>query len=236
MKLVERVRKLPAVNRFHLFGIAGSAVIAACTAVAMAAYTGARGERFSILNHFISELGHVGVSRLALVFNAGLIGAGALYVPFALGLGAMLGGWWAAAGTAAALVAAVSVACVGVFPMNKLAPHIAAAMMFFRSGLVVMLLLGIAIQRQRPDRRVVDRRANIAGVVAVLAYAVFVAWIWRAPDAAGALDPRMLLADRPRVWATAILEWVLMAASVAWFLVIGLCRRRVRRHPAQRVM
>ena len=85
--------------------------------------------------------------------------------------------WWAAGGTAAGLIAAVSVSCVGVFPMNDLRPHIAAALTFFRSGLAAMLLFGIAIQRQRPGRRIIDRRANIAGIAAILCYASFLIWI-----------------------------------------------------------
>jgi hypothetical membrane protein len=226
--LIEEAQRFPPFRRFHLFGIAGSVVVTVSAVAAMLMYTGAQGEHYSVLNHFISELGATGISRLAFVFNAGLVAGGALYVPFALGLGAMLGGWWAAAGTAAGLVAAVSVACVGFFPMDNLQPHIAAAMAFFRSGLATMLLFGIAIQRQPRSRRVIDRRANIAGIAAVLAYAVFLAWIWRSPEASSALDTSML-ANRPRIWTTAILEWALMAASIAWFLVIGLCRRADRR-------
>jgi hypothetical membrane protein len=225
MRWVEELRGYPPLNRFHLFGIAGSCVTAACSITAMLAYVGAQGERFSVLNHFISELGRIGVSRLALLFNGGLVAAGILYVPFALGLGTMLGGWWAAAGTAAGLVSAVSVACVGIFPMNDLPPHIVAAMTFFRSGLATMLLFGIAIQRQRPERTVVDRRANLAGAAALLAYAAFLLWIWARPGGASALDVH-LGADRPAVWAAAVLEWAVMATSIAWFLVVGLCRRR----------
>ena len=167
MKWIERYRERFPLKRFALFGMAGSIVVLACILVPMAAYAGRAGERFSPLNHFISELGEAGVSRLAPVFNAGLVAAGVLYVPFVLGLGAAVGGWWAAAGTLAGLVSAVSVACVGFFPMNNLAPHIAAAMTFFRSGLVTVLLFGVAIQLQRADRRVIDRRANLAGIAAL---------------------------------------------------------------------
>jgi len=225
MRWVEELRGYPPLNRFHLFGIAGSCAATAGTIGAMIPYVGAQGERFSILNHFISELGRVGVSPLAPLFNGGLVVAGILYVPFALGLGTMLGGWWAAAGTVAALVSAVSVAGVGIFPMNDLQPHIMAAMTFFRSGLLTMLLFGVAIHRQKRERTVVDRRANIAGGVALLAYAAFLAWIWERPGGSSGLDASFGT-DRPAVWTAALLEWAVMAASVAWFLVVGLCRKR----------
>lgn len=225
MRWLERLRAFPPCRRFHLFGIAGSLAVVVGTITAMIPYAGAQGEPYSVLNHFISELGHAGVSRLAVVFNAGLIAGGALYVPFVLGLGAMLGGGWATAGTAAGLVAAVSVACVGLFPMNDFQPHIAAAMTFFRSGLAAILLFGVAIQRQPPGRRVIARGANIASLAAVLAYAVFLVWLWWNPVTSSALDMR-LLAARPAFWAAAVLEWAVMAASIAWFLVVALCRRK----------
>jgi hypothetical membrane protein len=226
MKWLERARNYPILRRFHWFGIVGSLVVIFAIAVSMAAYIGTDGERFSPLNHFISELGQVGVSRLAFVFNAGLVVAGVLFVPFSVGLGLALGGWWAAAGAVAGLVSAVAVACVGVFPMNDLPPHYAAAMTFFRAGLATVLLFGVAIQRQRPDRRVVDRRANIAGLAAAAAFAAFLAWIAYRPG--GATDfHEGIIAARPAVWTSAILEWSILATTIAWFFVVGVLRRSV---------
>ncbi len=225
VKSLERVRELPLFKRFHWYGFAGSGLMLACVVVSMVAYVGADGERFSPLNHFISELGHVGVSRFAGVFNTGLVVSGILYLPFSLGLGAVLGGWWAAAGTLAGVVSAVAVAGVGVFPMNDLPPHIAAAMLFFRSGLVAVLLFAVAIQRQRPDRKVIDRRANIAGLATVLAFAVFIAWIETRPGGSTGFQVSAF-SDRPAVWPSAILEWSILATLVAWFIVVGACRRR----------
>ncbi|OHD73665.1 MAG: hypothetical protein A2177_16795 [Spirochaetes bacterium RBG_13_68_11] len=244
MKWVERIREFPPFKRFHVFGMVGSIVVLACVLVPMFAYAGSAGERFSPLNHFISELGERGVSRLSPVFNIGLVAAGALYLPFVLGLGAAVGGWWAAAGTLAGLVSAVSVACVGVFPMNNLAPHIVSAMLFFRSGLVTVLLFGIAIQRQLPDRRAIDRRANVAGIAALLAFAGFIVWIELQPGGSAGFQASAF-AHRPAVWVSAILEWSVLAAIIAWFFVVGAsrraltapsatCRRRSSPSPARR--
>ncbi len=224
MKWVEYIREFPPFKRFHLFGMTGSIVVLACVVIPMIAYVGNAGERFSPLNHFISELGHVGVSRLACVFNAGLVAAGVLYFLFALGLGVEVGGWWAAVGTLAGLVSAVSVACVGVFPMNNLAPHIASAMLFFRSGLVTVLLFGIAIQLQRPDRRVVARRSNIAGIVTLLAFAGFLVWMELQPGGYSDFRPSAFR-NRPAVWVSAILEWSILVTMITWFFTVGACRR-----------
>ena len=225
MKWVDTVREFPPLKRFHWFGLAGSIVVIAGVLVPMGAYVGRAGERFSPVNHFISELGEVGVSRLASVFDIGLAAAGMLYVPFVLGLGAAIRGWWAAAGTLAGLVSAAALSCVGLFPMNNLPPHIAAAMLFFRSGLVTVLLFGVAIQLQRADRRVIDRRSNIAGIAALAAFAVFIAWIELQPGGSAGFHPSVF-AGRPAVWTSAILEWLVLVAVIAWFFVVGACRRK----------
>jgi len=222
LQWIDRARELPPLKRFDLFGLSGSIVVLLAVLVPMAAYVGRAGERYSPLNHFISELGEVGVSSLALVFNAGSIVAGVLYVPFILGLGAAVRGGGAAAGTLAGLVSASALACVGFFPMNDFTPHIAAAVLFFRSGLVTVLLFGIAIQRQRPGRRVIDRRANVASGAAVLAFAVFLAWMGLQPVSASDFQ---IPAARPAVWTGAILEWTILVAMIAWFFVVSACRR-----------
>ena len=51
------------------FGIGGSLLITACMVITGLAYRGRQGEKYSIFNHFISELGEVGVSKAAAVFN-----------------------------------------------------------------------------------------------------------------------------------------------------------------------
>jgi hypothetical membrane protein len=224
MRWIERLRGFPVLRRFHLFGVAGSILMLACVVAPMVAYTGKAGERYSPLNHFISELGEVGVSRLAGVFNIGLVTSGALYLPFALGLGVTLGGFWAAAGTVAGLVSAVALACIGFYPINNLAPHVTAAMLFFRSGLVTVLLFGIGIQLQRPRRHVVDRRANVAGLAALLDFMV---WIELQPGGSADLHGS-LSRGRPQVWASALLEWSILVTMVGWFLTVGVCRRHPR--------
>lgn len=230
MKWVDTVREFPPLKRFHLFGLAGSIAVIVGVVVPIVAYVGRAGERYSPLNHYISELGEVGVSRLASVFNIGLVAGGMLYVPFILGLGAAVRGWWAAAGTMAGLVSAAALACVGVFPMNNLPPHIAAAMLFFRSGLVAVLLFGVAIQLQRPERREVDRMANIAGLAAVLAFAVFLVWMQLQP---GSASDFQVAALRPAVSPGAILEWSILVTMVAWFFVVSACRRNPDRQIAR---
>lgn len=53
-------------------------------------YKGTKGQKYSFLNHFISELGEQGVSRFAWVFNLGMILAGVCIVIASLSFGAAL--------------------------------------------------------------------------------------------------------------------------------------------------
>lgn len=71
----------------HICGFLGSAIIVLGSLITAIPYRGKEGESYSILNHFISELGEVGVSRLAPVFNASLIAGGVVLLIFVLGLG-----------------------------------------------------------------------------------------------------------------------------------------------------
>ena len=76
-----------AFNLFRIPGLCGTVLIGLAILISAVSYRGKRGETFSLLNYFISELGEVGVSRLARVFNYSMIIGGLLLVPYIIGLG-----------------------------------------------------------------------------------------------------------------------------------------------------
>ncbi len=206
------------------FGVAGSSIIIATTFVTALVYRGRKQERFSVLNHFVSELGERGVSRLAPLFNGGLIVGGLTLIPFIIGLGLTLDSVWAKLGLLAGVGAAAGCAAVGVFPMNDLAPHGKAAFTFFRLGLLTVLLFGVAIFAQPPASRVVPLAANIFGALAVLSYAAFLILVTRrsvSHQTVEALNPEAM-AERPRVWLLVILEWAIFFTTHLWFLGVAL--------------
>ncbi len=57
-------------------GLFASAIIVITSVVTAFNYKGKKGESYSPLNHFVSELGEVGVAAYAAVFNTGLIFSG----------------------------------------------------------------------------------------------------------------------------------------------------------------
>ena len=133
------------IHNFCYFGLAGCLVVGLTTLYTSLGYTGKAQERYSPGNHFISELGEIGVSTRARIFNSGLIVGGATLIPFVIGLGLYLQDIWAKLGILAGLWTSIACVCVGLFPMNDISPHIKAAVAYFRGGLVTVLLFNLAI-------------------------------------------------------------------------------------------
>ncbi len=179
------------------FGLAGAALVALGALAAALAYTGPDGESYSLLNHFISELGELGVSPLAWLFNLGLIAGGLLFVPFSLGLGLSLAGWL---------------------------PKVSML-----AGQVTVVLFGLAILFQPKEQVVIDKRANLASLIAAACYASFILYssITPMPDGTNALAASFRT-NRPAVWPLAVLEWSIFFSTILWFAAIALAGRRAQ--------
>ena len=203
---------------------AGTLIILIGVALSAIQYRGRKQERYSLFNHFISELGEVGVSKNARVFNTGMIIGGILYLPLMVCLGLRLNsiaGWL---GTTFGLVAAISATLVGVFSMERLTPHRRAAMTFFRSGLLTVLFFTIAIFTQSGEQRLIPLGLNIIGIIALASYSTFLLTVRNKMDKHEnpnyILDPQQQ-PDRPRVWRSAVLEWGIFFSTLIWFVMAG---------------
>jgi hypothetical protein len=224
---------MTAINWFGLlrwFAVISSGILIACSLYAGLVYRGKAGERYSPFNHFISELGEVGTSCGARVFNGGLMAAGLLLMPFFLGLGTALHSLLGWLGTVSGIACAAACALVGVLPMNNLKPHTLVAVTYFRLGLLTMILLSAALLFQPANTLVLPRWLGAAGLLDVLSYALFLLSFNPKPKDEGAkaeepgkaenpLDPSWQM-DRPRVWRLAVLEWMILAINVLWFLLV----------------
>ncbi len=181
-------------------------------------YRGKRQERYSLLNHFISELGEVGVSKRALIFNSSLFFGGLMLLPFVITLGITFQSILGWLGTVAGVIAVLGVAAVGIFPMNNLKPHGRAAMTFFRGGLVMVIFFGLAILFQPADRIVVPRLANILSILAIAAYGSFLGLLTgpkKEKTDWDNLDPEKK-PERPRFWWVPFLEWMVFFTTIFW--------------------
>jgi hypothetical membrane protein len=206
----------------HIFGFSGTGLIILAVLYPSLVYRGKLGERFSLFNHFISELGELGVSRAARIFNTGLLLAGLVMLPYVVGLGIAFGSLLGWLGTAAGVIAVVGVAAVGVFPMNNIEAHKFAATTYFRAGLVMVFFFGLAIFFQPSGKGLIPQAANLLSLLAFLAYGAFLAWpLIRGEKhtSADSLDPEQE-PKRPRIWALPTLEWLVFFSTIAWLFGI----------------
>lgn len=207
-------------THFEYFGFLGSTVILLAMIIPIPFYSGRSGERYSPFNHFISELGEVGVSKAARIFNVGLFVAGWCFLPYIIGLGLSIGSLWAKLGILAGIWTAVSCILIGVFPMNKMEQHVRAAMAFFRGGLVTVILFTLGIWFQRAGSEIIPRSVNLVGMASILAYSAFIAFGTRPPPGTELTDflQEDFLKERPKIWHVPILEWLVLLSTIAWYL------------------
>jgi hypothetical membrane protein len=211
-------------ENFKLFGLLACMITFAALGIPIPFYTGRSGEKYSPLNHFVSELGEVGVSRAAGFFNGGLIAAGALFIPFMIGLGFSIENAWAKLGMIAGLWTAVWLMLIGIFPMDKLQQHIIAALSFFDGGLATITLFTMGIWLQPAGRENFPRSMVWIGLACILVNIAFIAFNPR-PTADVKVSDYLRpdpLKPRPRIWLMPILEWLVVLLNTLWYLSTAL--------------
>lgn len=195
-------------------GLLGSTIILLGSVVTAIAYTGSKGQPYSPLNHFVSELGELGVSELAPVFNACLNIGGVCFVLFMLGLAVTRTGALRYVYGLTGVVAGVGGALVGTFPMNDLDRHALVALTFFLLGLVTVLLASIDFVRADDPR--FPRWLAIVGGATVLAFAAFL--IMLSGEAGGLAHPD----ERVAIWPLTVFEWLLLVGILVWVFLTAL--------------
>ncbi len=203
-------------------GAAGAGIILAGSLIAALFYRGRLGEAYDPLNHFVSELGEVGISAAAWAFNGGLLIGGVLLVVFLVGLGRRIGCGLGALFGAVGLACGICGTAVGAVPMNDLLPHIFWARSFFNLGLGTMLFFSLIALLGRAG---LPRRLAIPGIVATAAFGAFLAIPQPTASAGGDIlgaVMAMLNAPRPAIWTPAVLEWLAVLSVLGWALSVVL--------------
>lgn len=214
----------------EIWGFVGSGILLAFVLSSRIGYVGTAGESYSFLNHFISELGQVGVSHLAPLFNTGLILGGFVSVVFMVGLGMYIKNTAAKIAMGVGVFSGIACMLVGCFPMNNLHTHTIVATCFFVSGMLTVAIFSVAIARQKEAR--IPRLFSIAGVIVV---GIFIAFLINSHllGLGFAHGPSVLsvISARPHIWWRTILEWGVFIAIVGWMLLMSICIYIMNRKP-----
>ncbi|MDF1537478.1 MAG: DUF998 domain-containing protein [Candidatus Thorarchaeota archaeon] len=202
------IRALIDEKHFPLWGILGSITGIVMILTPMIPYVGTEGESFSIFRHYVSYLGHIGVSEFAWMFNIGMMVTGLIFVPFMIGLGMYLDNVISKIAGLVGVYTSVSIFFVGVFPMNY-PEHGPAAMSFFLSGLVMSVLWTLTILAQKEVR--VPKILSLGGIINIFFFAAFLYWPY---EQVPVLSPPLSLVPT--------LEWGIYFAIVGYLLILAL--------------
>ena len=212
----------------EIWGFVGSGIFLAFVLSSRIGYVGRAGESYSFLNHYISELGEVGVSHLAPLFNTGMILGGFVLIVFMVGLGMYIKNTTARIAMGVGVFSGVACMLVGFFPMNDLHAHSIVATSFFVSGMLMVAIFSVAIARQKEAK--IPKLFSIAGVVVV---GVFIAFLLDSFVMGYGFGhgPLYVIFIRPHIWWRTVLEWGVFFAMIGWVLLISICMYIVNRKP-----
>ncbi|MFW9787035.1 MAG: DUF998 domain-containing protein [Candidatus Thorarchaeota archaeon] len=196
-------------KHFPIWGLVASLVGLVFILTPQLFYTGTEGEAFSMFNHAVSELGELGVSELAWMFNIGLFLAGIVFIPFMVGLGLYINNITSKIAAAGGVFSSISVALVGVYPMNYMYEHTVTALSFFLSGMVMTLLWAIAILVQKEVK--VHKGLSLGGFINMTIFALFLYGPWGSWGG-----------PRPEFSIRITLEWAIYWAIVGYLLILSL--------------
>ncbi len=204
-----------------LFGFVGVGIISLGIMISVLFYEGRTGERYSFLNHFVSELGEQPWSRASGVFNAGLLLGSIFVLLLMISLWPVFNGWFGKLIVVGGIFTSVSGGLVGIFPMNNLEPHIDVAITFFYAGLVVTILFSIyvftGLNRNFP------RWVAVPGVFSFVCFFVFLFLTDPIIPQDGSFESIFFVLDnRPPILETAIFEWAVILSIIIWIFTVSL--------------
>lgn len=198
-------------------GLLGSLIILLGTFVTALKYGHGSETSYSCFNHLISELGEISKSPWAPLFNASIFTGGLCITVFVFRLAKQMGGrcglFFGLFGTLGGL----SGSLVGVFPLNILLPHLVVAMLFFYSSMCSIGLFSVWLLSNSKSR--MDKVIALWGMMAV---ACFLAFLWNIiQNKEQILAVIKNSAQRPDIWWSAILEWLVFIGFQTWTMAVS---------------
>ncbi len=175
-------------------------------------YKGKAGERYSIFNHYISELGELSQSDWAPIFNHSLILGGIGLTLFMVLLALILRHWFAIIASLSGIYAGINCTLVGFIPMDNIEPHYKVAMDFFFYGMLGVGLYSLYFLFFSRGKH--PKTLAIPGLIAAASFASFL----YLPSST--LQP-VPAADRSAFILITFLEWMIFITVLIWVLTVA---------------
>ncbi|MBD3188930.1 DUF998 domain-containing protein [Candidatus Bathyarchaeota archaeon] len=209
--------------------ITGASCILSGFIISAVFFIGSAGEGYSILNHFISELGVPSISPMAIAFNVGLIIGAPLFIPLVVSLGKHMS---TKLGMFFGIGSSISGGLVGVFPATeKLLPiHAVVAFSFFIGGMLTVLVFTLVIVREhrRQHSILFPRSVALIGFVPIMIFGgfLFISFSGMVNFSNFSLESF----TRPPFWGVAFLEWLSVLSIIGWIVISATHATRIAVH------
>ena len=216
---------------FSLFGIIGAIIICGGCLITAIGYRGPSGQLYSLFTHFISELGGVGESELAIVFNVSIIVGALMFGIFIAGLWFYFTSIWGRIGTILGVFSSINGALVGVFPYDvAIIPHGLTAMGFFYGGMFTVIFYTIAIFVEKNTQ--LPKYLAYFGIIGAVIFFIFNFSLTGFADMFSGEIPEVFSIEdfRPEgYWDIATFEWLALLSVVFWMCLTSITVGRMNK-------
>lgn len=209
-------------DKFYYWGLGSTAIILMGLIIPQFGFLGLQNESYSMLNHFVSELGDIVVSEWHMIFNLSLFVGGIFMIPFILGLARYIGTTMAKISAVIGLICAVGCSLVGVYPMNYLLPHTIVSMTFFIGSIFLTIAMIITIFLQKEQK--IPKWPTAVGIAALTFLGLFFSVDMSAMEGhfSGELNEMFAEFDRPAFLDIAFYEWGVVLGVLIFIAIIAI--------------
>jgi hypothetical membrane protein len=210
-----------------LCGFLGSGILLVGCILPIFSYRDSDGIGYSCLNHFISSLGRPENSPQAAVFNSAIVLGGVMLALFMLGLGQYFCTKLGYAAGVAGLLGGLACSGLGLVPATSLIPHFALAVIFFNGSWIAFALFSLVIARDQQNK--LPRWLLFPSIATVTCFATGFAIVSAAFLFDGHISLKAISSphfSRPTIWPAALLEWLIVATTILWVVLVASCLHR----------
>lgn len=199
-----------------LLGIIGVSLTVIILFVTAEIFRSPTGSRYSITNHYISELGYGGISELNLLFDFGLMIIGILFAIFIYGVSFYFKGKSARIIGILGISSGLFCSLVGLFPMNLTDQHQIVTAGFFGSFTIMSIFYLVLVLKQFNCK--LSKFTTIPSFLVIISSIGFSYYIFGLNVS---LTPGESNIIRPDLWQPALLEWSLLFSLILWVLAVS---------------